>query len=241
VPGTKTRQLALAAILLLPADHAWAQSLFQSAPGPAPTVRPRPAPPPAEKEPELPPPPAVPIPAPEPAATTANFLVDGEAMPWRWVKGGLNSPYQFAASDGSPPTVVGNPPFRLRVGDVLTIKYLSGEVNAGLMWSSVDARGNSSWAANDGELPFCGNFPSRTMTSYPIYLMELVGTFADVGGAIVGRPFAIGNGPAQATVPLGAVQLQLGFNDCAYWDNSGGIYVSVSGPPRVAGAAATRQ
>jgi hypothetical protein len=40
--------------------------------------------------------------------------------------------------------------------------------------------------------------------------MQLVGTFADPRGQIVGPPFKVGNGPLNVTIPAGAVQLQLG-------------------------------
>src|SRR5688500_15040055 len=58
-----------------------------------------------------------------------------------------------------------------------------------------------------------GNCPSFYMgesVTSPKYLYQLVGTFADDSGAIVGTPFAVGNGPWNATVPFGATRLQLG-------------------------------
>ncbi len=112
----------------------------------------------------------------------------------------------------------------------LTITYLSGTEVAGPGFSPVDAQGNTNFAANDGTGNGFGVFPSFYMPSaeYPIYLSELVGTFADSSGDIVGTPFPIGLS-ATVTVPSGASQLQLGVNDDEYSDNSGFFDVQVSG------------
>jgi hypothetical protein len=66
--------------------------------------------------------------------------------------------------------------------------------------------------------------------TYPIYLVELVGTFADSTGAIVGTPFALGNGPTDIIAPAGATELLLGINDDIYSDNTGSFLVDVTGP-----------
>jgi len=62
-----------------------------------------------------------------------------------------------------------------------------------------------------------------------MYLVELVGTFADSKGAIVGLPFPLGNGPTVLTIPGGATQLQLGANDGLYADNGGSWTISITG------------
>jgi hypothetical protein len=67
------------------------------------------------------------------------------------------------------------------------------------------------------------------MSPYPIYLMALVGTFADSTGAIVGTPFFVGTGPVSFAVPPGATQLQLGMNDDFFLDNAGFLSVQVMG------------
>jgi hypothetical protein len=64
------------------------------------------------------------------------------------------------------------------------------------------------------------------MSPYPIYEVELVGTFAN-NGVIIGQPFAIGDGPATFVIPAGANQLLLGANDNAYSDNLGSWTLSV--------------
>jgi len=55
-----------------------------------------------------------------------------------------------------------------------------------------------------------------------------VGTFATSTGQIVGTPFAVGN-LGTVTIPVGAMQLQLGVNDNLYGDNSGSWNIQISG------------
>ena len=70
------------------------------------------------------------------------------------------------------------------------------------------------------------------MGPYPpdINLMELVGTFTDGAGKIVGTPFFIGSNRTRI-VPVGATQLQLGVNDDVFNDNGGSFLVSVTNVP----------
>jgi hypothetical protein len=67
------------------------------------------------------------------------------------------------------------------------------------------------------------------MGPYPpdINLMELVGTFADSTGVIVGTPFFVGASRV-VTVPTGATRLQLGINDDVYGDNGGSFSADVT-------------
>ncbi len=62
--------------------------------------------------------------------------------------------------------------------------------------------------------------------------MELLGTFADANGQIVGTPFAIGD-LGTFTVPSGATQLQLGVNDCGYAGNAGSLNIQITGIPSI--------
>jgi hypothetical protein len=64
----------------------------------------------------------------------------------------------------------------------------------------------------------------------PFCMGELVGTFANSSGSIVGTPFAIGD-LGTFTVPSGANQLQLGVLDYAYGDNPGSWNIQVTGIP----------
>jgi hypothetical protein len=71
------------------------------------------------------------------------------------------------------------------------------------------------------------------MSPYPIYKAELVGTFANSSGQIVGTPFAIGN-LGTFTIPTGATRLQLGVNDTWFGDNGGSWTIQVSQVPEPA-------
>jgi len=57
--------------------------------------------------------------------------------------------------------------------------------------------------------------------------MELIGSFADINGNIIGIPFVIGKGPISVTVPNIAAKIQLGFNDDVYSDNLGSVTVEI--------------
>lgn len=71
-------------------------------------------------------------------------------------------------------------------------------------------------------------FPSRYFdkATYPTYLNELVGAFVDADGAVVSKPFAIGES-TEVIVPEGAVSLSMGINDDNLNDNSGKIAVVI--------------
>jgi hypothetical protein len=71
------------------------------------------------------------------------------------------------------------------------------------------------WDSFVGPVDTVGSF----IPSTPIYLQEVVGTFTDGSGDIVGTPFVVGDGTT-VTVPTGAFALQLGINDNYYVDNS---------------------
>jgi len=162
--------------------------------------------------------------------SVVTVTVNGSAGPWSWVNGGLNTDYQYATGDFgfnaplTPPTVVG-----ATVGNSLTIKYLSGSVAFQLGGPGFDANGDTSVPLNNqiangyGPQPSCYMNPS----TFPIFVAELVGTFANNNGQIVGTPFAIGD-LGTFTVPTGATQLQLGANDNDYGDNSGSWNIQIT-------------
>jgi hypothetical protein len=163
---------------------------------------------------------------------TVEVTVTGSAGPWLWVNGGLNTAYQYeypGYHDFTAPTVVsGNDGFRFTAGDALTISYVSGLVSVGPAtgWPWVDANGVTG-RDSSGYL-YC---PSNYMNPPTGNLMsELVGTFANSSGQIVGTPFAIGN-LGTFTIPTGATRLQLGVNDSLYYDDAGSWNIDVTGIP----------
>ncbi len=74
-----------------------------------------------------------------------------------------------------------------------------------------------------------GNFPSYYFdpSDWPTYEGEVVGTFADSSGRVVGTPFNIGD-HGVVIVPAGASQLEVGINDDYFQDNAGSIIMSVT-------------
>jgi hypothetical protein len=162
---------------------------------------------------------------------TTSVFVSGLDGPWSY-SGSLNSAYQYGVGDQRGPVVIGSSSgISFAAGNDITITYLSGTEQAGGGWPAVDANGDTGYEFDSGTGSSSTVSPAYYMnpSTYPIYLSELVGTFADASGDIVGTPFAIGDGPFTIAVPNGASQIQLGINDDIYIDNLGGFNVDVSG------------
>ena len=154
------------------------------------------------------------------APGSLKVYVDGRSGPW---VSSLNPSFSYGDGTQLPPTVVSAASgLSFVAGLNLQISYLNGCANFG--WACVDANGQLYGTDNPEVKGMPGYYISGTQ-----YLEQLLGTFADDNGVIVGQPFAIGNGPYTATIPAGATQLLLGFNDGGNADNSDGIYVSVTG------------
>ncbi len=168
------------------------------------------------------------------AQQTLNFTVDGQAQPWQFVSGGLNTGFQFGINDGITPTVVSaSDGYDFTPGGSFTVTYVSGLTSAFIgLAPSLDGIGDTGYDSSGFGGSSGNGFPSKYVdpASYPVYLNALVGTFADNSGAIVGTPFFLGNGPASEIVPVGATRLQLGINDDVFSDNLGSLTVSVFGP-----------
>jgi PEP-CTERM motif len=165
------------------------------------------------------------------AGATITTTVNSTAEPWMWSSGGLNSGFQYGVLNGSAPVVIGaSDGLSFAAGSMVTLTYLSGLASTCAGCPSVDANGWTAAATND-KVGSSGNpYPSKFMSPYPIYLMALVGTFADGTGAIVGTPFFVGTGPVSFAVPAGATQLLLGMNDDFFLDNTGSLSVQVADP-----------
>jgi hypothetical protein len=165
---------------------------------------------------------------------TVQATVAGTDQPWNYTPGGLNTNYQYGINDGTAPLVINaSDGFDFSTGGSFTVTYVSGLVSAGPgFWPFVDANGDLQDAINNhtGSSGKVEASYYMNPSTYPIYLTELVGTFANSLGAIVGTPFALGDGPTTITIPTGATQLQLGVNDDIYHDNAGSFVVNVSGP-----------
>lgn len=159
-----------------------------------------------------------------------TYTVDSHAAPW---DPAVNPNFHFGVGDNIGPTIVsGLQGFDFNTGDVLNITYFGGLTSAFGGVPVVDGNGYvGSPFRNDDPGSSGTGFPSQYMdfSTNDIFLQALVGTFTDSSGVIVGSPFAINNALSIA-VPNGASQLQLGFNDDIFADNTGALDVNVSGP-----------
>ena len=177
-------------------------------------------------------------------AATANadtFNVGGASGPWQYVNGGLNTSFQYGVDDQSGPTVVSSiGGMAIGAGQRISVSYVSGTVNSASTGVSpnnsfVDANGIPSLPNPDASGPnehgVCPSFYMGESVATPIYVAELVGSFANSSGQIVGNPFALGDGPSILSVPVGATQLQLGVNDNLYSDNIGSWNLDVEFAP----------
>jgi hypothetical protein len=154
-----------------------------------------------------------------PVAVTKR--IPGSAGPWAYDKS-LNAAMPFGAAPGTP--VVFNAADGLTVipGSKITVAYVEG------LWCLTtyvsqstcrDANGWPEYPTTDKAGGAYGTYPpSKYMdpSTYPVATMYLSGAFADSTGAVIGKPFPVGNGPKSFVVPDGATQLQLGSNDCDY-------------------------
>lgn len=163
-----------------------------------------------------------------------NKSVAATQGPWLYTVGGLNSAFQYGVGDATTPTIVSSADgLVFTPGSMLSVQYLGGTVSghpASVPFT--DANGDTSNAVNNTLEPTGGKFPSFyfNVADYPAYADELVGTFADSSGQIVGTPFKIGDSRS-LTVPAGATRLQLGINDTAFSDNAGSFNLSISAAP----------
>jgi hypothetical protein len=160
-------------------------------------------------------------------ADSVTVFVDGRSGPWVW-NNTLNAAYSYGVTLSSPnvnlpPTVVAAG-LAMTPGEILTIQYVDGLANAGGGGIYNDANGAPGWLSDCAPGNPCYYIPSA---QGPFYLETLLGVFA-VDGVIVGTPFKVGNGPLDVSIPTGANQLLLGFNDGWYNDNGAGLNVRVT-------------
>lgn len=164
------------------------------------------------------------------ATITIPVTVNSKAAPWLWDNTTLNTAYQYGVRDNiAPSTINSSSGLDFAAGNALTINYLNGKTNAFGGSPEVEAKGYFGSYTTNGFGGSSGlGFPSKYMTAdWDTYLNQLVGTFADATGAIIGTPFAIGLGRT-VSIPVGATQLQLGINDDIFADNTGELNLTVS-------------
>jgi hypothetical protein len=127
----------------------------------------------------------------------AVFTVNAQSGPWQCNNVDLNSNFQYGVGDQLAPTIItnisGTP---VAAGEPITLTYLSGEISSAPYGgppvnSYVDANGvlgapnpgTTSWPNIHGHFP---SFYMNESQSSPKYPTELVGTFANSQGEIVG-------------------------------------------------------
>jgi hypothetical protein len=166
-----------------------------------------------------------------------TVTVPGTAGPWQYVSGGLNTAFQYGQDNNSAPAVVSSlNGFLFASGQSLTIQYISGTSTIDTGITPTDAIGRTSTGVNP--LPPLNNSPDINgfgfgaskyfnAADYPANYGELVGTFANDAGQIVGTPFNIGDFRTIA-IPAGATRLQLSVNDTFFTDNTGSWQIQTS-------------
>jgi large repetitive protein len=163
-----------------------------------------------------------------------SITINGQDGPWEFVEGGLNSNYSYGVGDQQPPAIMtAADGLSFAPGTVLDIQYVSGLEDGG-RGVYTDANGVTTITPANGEITDHFNFPSYYFdpSDWPAYEAEVVGTFADSNGEIVGTPFNIGD-QRTVVVPAGASQLEMGFNDNFFEDNLGSITMEVTAVPGV--------
>ena len=163
------------------------------------------------------------------AQTAISITVNGNQGPWQQ---SLNPNLNYGAGDNAAPAVVnGASGIPFPTGGILTVTYVSGQVNTA-SYPPTDANGFLGDTTDNKIIAPCGSYPSYFINPglYPVYVSELLATFAN-NGVIVGAPFVIGNGPKMLTIPSGANQLLLGVDDNCYVDNTGSWKLNVTYAP----------
>jgi hypothetical protein len=156
-------------------------------------------------------------------AVTVTVTVPGTSMPWS-LKANKNIP--FGRNDGTKPIEV-------KGGDIVAGKEITITATGGTSTipggPTFGPAGQESFIATDQVGGSGSIFPARFIdpAMYPVHLNELIGVFVDDKGALVARPFAVGEA-FQVIVPPNAKKLQFGLNDDIFADNAGELTVVVS-------------
>lgn len=163
----------------------------------------------------------------------AEVAVPGAAAPWdRRINPAMKAQYDHDVD--APPRIVPLAPLGLQAGDSVAIQCVGGRANGGGLPDTGCLGLTQFPPANDVlYTQVCGQpgttacrsvAPSKFIdpASYPVYLMQVIGAFADQTGVVVGTPFVVTRTRRTVTVPKGASQLLLGFNDTLYGPGNGG-------------------
>jgi hypothetical protein len=155
-------------------------------------------------------------------AVEATVAVPGTAMPWSLK---TNQMVAFSKDDGTKPVEVKG--IKIVPGIKVTITA-TGSTTTVAGGGSFGPKGQAEFVATDQPGGSGTDFPARYIHPdfYPVYLNELIGAFVDGKGALVARPFPVGDS-FTVTVPPKAEKLQFGINDDIFADNGGALTVTV--------------
>ena len=132
----------------------------------------------------------------------------------------LNASYSFTNTGATAPVVLTG---GITTGAEVQITYVDGLDYTNISLCCVNGLGYNTMEEDSTDT---NGAPGDNVPTTPIYLQEVLGTFTDSLGIIVGTPLVVGDGTT-VFVPAGATQLQLGINDTNYSDNGD----NPGGPP----------
>lgn len=164
------------------------------------------------------------ISSPECATGSVTFDVPAGTAPWDQ---SINYSMTF---DGYPSDYAAALPavshllatLGVTAGKYIGLACVAGTVNAGGL-PDTGCDGLTSFPPNnDIYQPACSAYyPSAYVdpSNFPVYTFQLIGSFTDDSGMVVGKPFAITSGTQNVQVPTGATKVQVGYNECRYADD----------------------
>ena len=134
--------------------------------------------------------------------------------------------YEYASETPAEPYVVQLQTLLLSAGATMTIQCTGGTANAGGLPDTGCAGLDSGYSPSNGTFqPACGTYPPSyyvPSTEWPIYGAQMIGSFANASGTVIGQPFLVPPTRISLVVPVGATELLLGINDCLFGPGNGG-------------------
>jgi len=153
---------------------------------------------------------------------TNRLLLPAANGPWS-VEDNPTMVFQIATEPAAGPVVVAIQPEWQN--QEMGLICLGGIVNTGGMPDN-GCEGLVKFGASDDKYQrACKTYyPSHWANEldFPIYIMQIIGSFADANGTVIGTPFLINEHERRHRIPTLARYLQLGINDCLFYPGNGG-------------------
>jgi len=153
-------------------------------------------------------------------------MVSALTGPWLESK---NPNYIYAANQNFAP----NPPVEIDLasrsiaeGDLVEVVCLGGSVDLGSGIYIGDCNGIVSLGLNYNDV-WQGNYwPALYFPEIvDSYCGQMLATFVDENGAIIGHPYLVGPVAVQIAVPAGAKKLLFGLNETSYGNDDGSTFL----------------